>query len=77
MGRQRLAVVIAVSTLVIGLACTWIPDYRYKTERVGFGYWAPQATRMLKECRHHSVIRVVAWATPTGYGSVDCSRLVP
>jgi hypothetical protein len=74
---RRLAVVVAVSALVIGLACTWIPDYRYKTERVGFGYWAPQATRMLKECQHHSVIRVVAWATPTGYGPVDCSRLVP
>lgn len=73
----RLVLVVAVSALVIGLACTWIPDYRYKTERVGFGYWAPQAARMLKECQHRSVIRVAAWATPTGYGSVDCSRLVP
>jgi len=74
---RRLAVVVAVSVLVIGLACTWIPDYRYKTERVGFGYWEPKATRMLEECRHHSVIRIAAWATPTGYGLVDCSRLVP
>jgi hypothetical protein len=76
-GGRRLAVAVAVSVLVIGLACTWIPDYRYKTERVGFGYWGPQATRMLNKCRHRSVIRVAAWATPTGYGPVDCSRLVP
>ena len=76
-GSRRLAVVVAVSALVIGLACTWIPDYRYKTERVGFGYWGPQATWMLKECQNHTVIQVVAWATPTGRGPVDCSRLVP
>ena len=74
---RRAGPVAAVAALALVLACSWGPDLRYTTERVGYGHWGPKATRWLDECRHQSAITVFAWQSPHNEGTIPCANLVP
>lgn len=74
---QRLVVTGAVAALVIGLAATWVPDYRYPTQRSTSVAWSTQAHIWLEECQRHTKIDVYSWYTSTHTRPVPCRNIVP
>lgn len=74
---RRLVVMGAVAALVIGLAATWAPDYRYPTQRSASVSWSAQAHIWLEECQRHTTIDVYSWYTATHTRTVPCRNLVP
>ncbi len=69
--RALAAVAAVICVLLIG----WIPDYRYVTERIHWGYWEPEAARLLNKCEHSTSGELTTWAWGGGKITFSCSRL--
>jgi len=65
----------AVAALVCVLAIGWVTDYRYVTERMFWGHWAPEAHHMLALCEHSPNGQITRWTWGGGTIDIPCSRL--
>jgi hypothetical protein len=73
--RQPRSALTAVVALVCVLALGWVSDYRYVTEHITWGYWKPQAEKMLAACEHSTSGEITSWAWGDTTINIPCSRL--
>jgi hypothetical protein len=65
----------AAAALAGVLAIGWVTDYRYVTERMAWGRWAPEAHHMLALCEHSPTGQITRWTWGGGTIDLPCSRL--
>jgi hypothetical protein len=73
--RRSPRALLAVAALACVLALGWLPDYRYVTGRITWGYWKPVAERMLTACQHSTTGQITTWTWEHHTITIPCSQL--
>jgi hypothetical protein len=73
--RQSPRVVAVVVALACVLALGWLSDFRYGTEHSFWGYWRPNAERMLRVCERSTTGEITTWTWYRGRITIPCSHL--